>query len=145
IDTNAYTLSHANGLGGTPTWTQLRTAGGPPAPRDAPTGVYDPTSNELIIFGGDNCCGSRFNDTWVLTNANGLGSSTPTWTQLSTAGAPPARVGHSAIYDVTNNRMTVFGGGDCCGNLLKDVWVLSNANGLGGTPTWTQLFPTGTL
>jgi Galactose oxidase, central domain len=144
IDTNVFTLSNANGLGGTPTWTQLSTTAGPPPQRDEASAVYDPTSNELIVFGGDNCCGGRYNDTWVLSNANGLGG-TPTWTQLSTAGVPPARVGHSAVYDVTNNRMIIFGGYDCCGNPLNDTWVLSNANGLGGTPTWTQLSPSGTL
>ena len=147
IDNNVYVLSNANGSGGTPTWTQLSTAGGPPAARDGASAVYDPTSNELIVFGGDNGSGGRFNDTWVLSNANGLGGGTPTWTQLSTTGGPPsARVAHSAVYDVTNNRMIVFGGVDCCNNSLNDTWVITDANGVGtGTPTWTHLSPTGTL
>src|SRR6266480_566996 len=45
--------------------------------REGATTVYDPTSNELIMFGGaSNRPGPdapRFNDLWVLTNANGLG------------------------------------------------------------------------
>jgi hypothetical protein len=36
--------------------------------------------------------------------------------------------------------MTIFGG--CCGS-KNDVWALSHANGLGGTPAWQQLSPTG--
>jgi hypothetical protein len=47
--------------------------------------------------------------------------------------------------------MIVFGGNSlittCCPyNILdyNDVWVLSNANGQGGTPTWAQLQPQGT-
>ncbi len=38
--------------------------------------------------------------------------------------------------------MTIFGGSTST-VLLNDVWVLSDANGL-GSPLWTQLTPTGT-
>jgi hypothetical protein len=42
--------------------------------------------------------------------------------------------------------MIVFGGElFSSSTLLNDVWVLSNANGLGGTPAWTKLKPTGVL
>ena len=44
--------------------------------------------------------------------------------------------------------MTVFGGhrlvSSCCPYVLidyNDVWMLSNANGLGGAPVWTQQSP----
>jgi hypothetical protein len=50
---DTWVLSNANGLNGVPSWTQLATAGGPPSPRYAPA-VYDPTSNTMIIFGGNN-------------------------------------------------------------------------------------------
>ncbi len=40
--------------------------------------------------------------------------------------------------------MTVFGGGGATSE-FNDVWVLANANGLGGTSTWTQLSPSGAL
>ncbi len=66
------------------------------------------------------------------------------WTQLSPTGVPPSvRDHHSAVYDSANNRMMVFAGddGSCSGG--NDVWVLSNADGTGGTPVWTQLNPTG--
>ena len=40
--------------------------------------------------------------------------------------------------------MTIAGGyGE--GANYNDVWVLQNANGLGGKPKWTQLSPTGGL
>jgi hypothetical protein len=54
------------------------------------------------------------------------------------------------VYDELNNRMLVFGGVHVVNFftqtlvLLGDIWVLDHANGLGGTPTWTQLFPSGT-
>ena len=97
----------------------------------------------MIIFGG--FVGSYLNDTWVLSNANGQGG-TPSWTEITTSGDKPVRrAGHTAIYDPGNNRMTIYGGSTAnnASSNLKDVWVLNNANGLGGTPSWTQLFPTG--
>ncbi|MFN8475244.1 MAG: kelch repeat-containing protein [Anaerolineae bacterium] len=142
MDNNVYVLTNANGLGGNATWVELHPTGGPPPPRDGHSAVYDPKSNRLIVFGGDNCCGQRYDDTWILTNANGLGG-TPEWIQLAPAGdRPPARVSQSAVYDAANNRMIVFGGATSTG-ALNDVWVLANANGLGGTPTWSRLAPAG--
>ena len=58
-----------------------------------------------------------------------------TWTQLSPSGTPPVARGlhgSTGVYDSGNNRMIVFGGRDGSGNNLNDVWVLTNANGLGG-------------
>jgi hypothetical protein len=65
--------------------------------------------------------------------------------QLAPAGPTiSAKAAHAAVYDVLSNRMTVFGGDNGSGD-TNDVWVLSNANGLSGTPTWTQLSPSGAL
>ena len=132
-----WVLQNANGLGGTPVWTQLAPAGAPPAPRWAHSAVYDSANNRMVVFGGG------ANDVWVLQNANGLGG-TPSWAQLSPTGTPPtARSFATAVYDPAVNRLVVFGGVDASGR-LNDVWVLANANGLGGTPNWAQLSPTGT-
>src|SRR6266478_4362344 len=75
------------------------------------------------------------------------------WIKLTpTGGLPPARFGHTSVYDAASNRLILFGGcsnvpGGCNtlgrGVALNDLWVLSSANGQGGTPTWTQLTPTG--
>jgi len=138
---DVWVLSNANGLGGTPTWSQLAPAGTPPAARAAASAVYDPVNNVMIVFGGAATGSVLQGDLWILTNANGLGG-TPTWTQVSTAVSPPARSGHTAVYDGASNRMTIFGGAGSPG-LLSDVWVLANANGVGGTVAWTQLFPAG--
>lgn len=139
---DVWVLSNANGLGGTPAWTQLTPAGTPPSPSGYQSAVYDPGSNRMILFGVVSA-GSFSNQVWVLTSANGLGG-TPTWIQLAPAGTPiPARTEQAAVYDVLSNRMTVFGGGAT--STLNEVWVLSNANGLGGTPTWVQLAPSGAL
>lgn len=96
----------------------------------------------MIVFGGRDIGGGNLNDLWVLTNANGLGGKGE-WINLipnGTAGSPPARSGHSTVYDSTNNRVIIFGGCSAsCAPVLNDVWVLTNGNGLGGTPAWTQL------
>ncbi len=98
------------------------------------------------MFGGHNAAGAsafhgNLNDVWVLTNANGLGG-TPAWIQLLPSGQlPEPRSGHSAVYDTASNRMIVFGGCEfgCTPLAPPTVWVLTNANGLGGTPAWIQL------
>lgn len=125
-------------------WSFETPEGIPPAPRSGHSAVYDSTNSRMIVFGGalgfPSPCA---NDVWVLSNANGSGGS-PTWTELSPGGtAPPPRSGHAATYDPVANTMTIFGGTDCSGGYLDDAWVMSNANGLGGTPKWKQLSPSG--
>jgi hypothetical protein len=142
---DTWVLSNTNSVTGSPAWTQLSPTGGPPVPRIFHTAVYDPGSNRMIVFGGNNCysAGAEFyNDVWILTNADGLGGA-PVWTQLTTAGTPPGRENHTAVYDSASNTMTVFGGYNA-GGFLNDVWNLSNANGSGGTPAWSKLTPSGT-
>jgi len=140
-----WTLTNANNEGGTPAWVQLFPAGSGPAPRMLHGAVYDATTNSMIVFGGEDCFSTLFNDVWVLSNANGL-TGTPAWTQLSPSGTAPSprEVFGSVTYDAVENHLIVFGGFFNPG-LGNDVWVLSSANGLGGTPTWTQLSPTGAL
>lgn len=140
---DVWVLENADGTGGTPTWTQLLPTGAPPAARAEHTAVYDANSNRMIVFGGTNPGISDFDDLWVLTNANGLGGD-PEWILLTplpdttTFTVPDARRGHAAVYDSANNRMIL-----AQGPVQSDLWVLTNANGLGGTPQWTELFATG--
>jgi hypothetical protein len=137
---DTWVLSHANGLGGTPTWTQLPDA---PEVRAGHTAVYDAGSNRMIVFGGQQAfAGTARNDVWVLSDANGIGN--PTWVQLAPAGTPPApRDSAGAVYDPATNRMIVFGGVSSLYH--NDVWILTHANGLGGTPEWIQMTSAGSL
>lgn len=136
-----WVLANANGIGGTPTWTQLSPSGPGPGARAGHSAVYDSANNRMIVFGGGTSSGF-LNDVWVLANANGLGGA-PTWMQLAPTGPlPSVTSSHSAIYDPVANTMTVFGGSTNAGFTDK-VWLLTNANGMGGTPAWTQLKPTG--
>src|SRR5882762_231067 len=127
-------------------WIQLAPSGTPPSPRGwhGTPDVYYPGSDRMIVFGGGV---PNTNDVWVLANANGLPGSSQ-WINLipnGASGSPAARGGHSSVYDAATNRMIIFGG--CLGGCFptaNDVWVLTNASGLGGTPTWIQLAPSGT-
>lgn len=144
---DVWVLENANGIGGPAAWNKLLPQGDAPGPRFDNTAVYDPASNSLIIFGGFDFSGfSTYSDVWVLSNANGLGG-LPVWTQLQPVGGPPSGIVQaSAIYDSTNNRMTVFGGSDSSFvNFTNAVWVLTNANGQGGTPEWMNVVPEGAV
>jgi hypothetical protein len=135
-------LIGADGSSGTPQWQQQTPTGGTPGDRHGYVLDYDPGSNRMILFGGSKACNTPYNDVWILENANGLDAhravaAVPNWVQLSPTGpAPSPRAGSAAIYDQANNRLVVFGGGG-----QQDVWILSHANGLGGTPAWSQLAP----
>lgn len=138
---NVYVLTNANGLGGTPTWSQSTPSRS--IPRTGQSAVYDPTSNSMITFGGNLAFPSTDqNDTNVLSPAN---ASSPTWRTLTTSGGPPGvRILAGAGYDIAHNRMIIFGGlNEGTGIDYNDAWVLSNANGHGGTPIWTELLPQG--
>jgi hypothetical protein len=142
---DSWVLTNANGNGGTSAWMQLQPQGTAPGTRAGHSAVYDPNTNTLIIFGGTDCEANLYNDVWVLSDANGL-AGTPAWTQLLPSGnVPAARQQHSAVYDPTHNRMIVFGGSEANGAVSNDVWVLSNANGSGGAPSWSQVSPAGAL
>jgi hypothetical protein len=142
---DVWVLTNANGNGGTPEWSQLNPSGGLPSLRAQHGAAYDPNTNTMIMYGGQDCFSTLYGDVWILSNANGLGG-TPTWTQLSpTGGGPgPREITGGVAYDVTNNNFIVFGG-VFNSMVFNDVWVLSHANGQGGTPAWTKLSPSGTL
>jgi len=134
---DVWVLSGANNASGTPIWTQLAPSGVAPSARQSSSAVYDAATISLIVFGGD-AGSSPFADIWVLSHASGSGG-TPVWTQLTASNkGAAARSGHTATYDATNNRMTIYGGWGGRG-LLSDVWVLSGANGQAGSPSWTKL------
>jgi hypothetical protein len=134
---DAWILKNANAVTGTSSWTHLAPTGTPPTQRESSSGVYDPTTNTLIVMGGDTGS-TQDGDIWLLSHANGTGG-TPAWTQLIPSGhGPSARSGQSAIYDSVNNRMTIYGGYSG-GRILSDTWVLNGANGHSGTASWTQM------
>jgi hypothetical protein len=123
------------------TWVRVLPYGDPPVAREGHTAAYDSTGDRMIVFGGRTDAGVQ-NDVTVLTQATAGAS--PTWIRLAPAGTPPSpRTNAAAVYDRTTNRMIVYGGDDGAATptVLGDAWVLTNANGSGGTPTWVALAP----
>lgn len=125
----------------------------PGARSEAFSSAYDAATKRLMVCGGDHLLTSvpeditQYNDLWVLENANGVGPSS--WQQLNPSGTPPAaRSGNSAVFDSANDRLVIFGGATWSNDTqsstpLGDLWQVTNANGLGGPPEWSQLQPTG--
>ena len=87
-------------IGGT--WTTLPALNAPEA-RWKATAVW--TGDRMIIFGGEGN-GGILGDGSMLPFTGGVTAGA--WLPLASAGAPPARTGHSAIW--TGTRMIVWGG-----------------------------------
>jgi len=145
IKMDLWILSNANGQGGTPAWTNPTVSGTAPSSRASMAFAYDATNDILILFGGRSCSSTTctlFNDLFLITAV----TTAPTWQQLSPSGTPPAKRAYaSAVYDATNNRFILFGGttstspSSVAASSQNDTWILSNANGTGGTAAWSEL------
>jgi len=122
------------------TWTQAKIKGAAPSARAGHSAVYAAASNRMIVFGGsEGYAAPCDNDLWILQNASGVGGK-PAWLKVTPAGSGPSpRTGHRATYDDSTNTMVVFGGNDCFSTTFSDAWLLSNADGTTGTPTWSLL------
>ena len=137
ILSDTWVLTNANGLGGEPQWMSLPSSSGTSAGH---VSGYDPVTNRLIVFGGfSSGKGSDLNSVRILKDANGMG--VPEWITLSTSGNPPPPRGEIAAgeYDPISNSLIIFGGSTTQGQYFNDVWVLTNANGTGGSAVWQQL------
>jgi hypothetical protein len=121
---------------GTLEWRQLNTGRNGPSARSNPAGGYNPSTGEMIVFGGnESVSGLSFaprNDTWALD------VETAEWRRLITTGdRPSARLFHAAAVDPVSNRLFVFGGGDANaweGPFLGDLYQLDM-----DTLEWTPL------
>ncbi|MCI4350814.1 MAG: hypothetical protein L3K15_04805 [Thermoplasmata archaeon] len=123
-DTWAY---HAGG------WVELTpanlTATSSPTRRFGAALAFDPSSNDLVFFGGTGSTGFNVvpqNDTWVFSAGS--------WRNVTTGPAPPARWAAGTAFDATNAGLLVFGGISRSGRILGDTWALRSG-------TWTNLTP----
>lgn len=64
---DVWTLVDANGTGDNTAWKQIATTGGPPAPRNSQTSVFDAAAGRMVIFGGDVGLDLFANDVWILS------------------------------------------------------------------------------
>jgi uncharacterized repeat protein (TIGR02543 family) len=107
-----------------------------PGPRTRHAMAFDYVRQRMIMFGGLSGRFDRNNDVWVKPL-----SDDSAWVRLDALGEPPeGRFSSSAVHDPVRNRLIVFGGRAPSG-VKNDVWAIN----LDGTPTWTQLQPTGAL
>ncbi|MCI0340588.1 MAG: hypothetical protein L0216_05480 [Planctomycetales bacterium] len=131
--------------GGGANWVTLNPTGTAPAARQGHTAVYDSFRKWMWVFGGqDSGVPQVFNDTFALDLS--VATTTPPWVSVTVSGTPPsARFGHAAAYDVSNDRMIVFGGTNGT-TRNNQVWELkfSGIPPASVTATWTQLTPFGT-
>jgi hypothetical protein len=119
-------------LSGTPTWSQITPAGTPPAPRWLHSVARIPATNEMLVIAGTDS--TLYDDVWKL-NLTGP----PAWTELAPSGpTPPGRFHAASIFDPVRSRVVLYGGSDLSA-AKSDTWAL----GVAGSPTWTQLQPTG--
>jgi galactose oxidase-like protein len=95
--------------------------------------IMDPVRREMLVFGGFDYDLGYSNYSFTLDLFG-----TPQWLEHPPAGATPLTT-PSAVYDPARKRMVVFGGARS--EFSNDVWVLN----LGASPSWFQMFPTGTL
>jgi RHS repeat-associated protein len=131
-DESLWILDNASASGGPSQWTSIPSAGGPVELGHAAS-AYDAATNRLFVVGGcSGECPEGSDQTWILTNANGLGG-TPTWSLLPGAGPGP-RIDHAAAIDPATRQLIVFGGSNA-GASLGDVWLLN----LDGAPAWQEL------
>jgi hypothetical protein len=100
--------------------------------------VYDSANDRIIYFGGLTGTNQRGNDVWQLkADAHGMYHAT----KLSPTGtAPTQRWLMAGTYDVTRQRMVLWGG-QSASAVLGDMWALDLTL---GAEAWTQLTPTGT-
>jgi hypothetical protein len=93
--------------------------------------VVDGNGN-MVIWGGRNSGGT------ILNTAFELNLSTLAWTDLAPSGpAPLGRTAAAAIYDITGNRMIIYGGENNGAVPYCDVLSLA------GSPGWSTLGTSG--
>jgi N-acetylneuraminic acid mutarotase len=118
---------------GSNSWVPLTPSGPVPPERASHTTVWDPTTSQMLVFGGSRNS-NRFNDLWAYRP--GINS----WAQLMPSGLlPPARGGHTAVWDAAHSQMLVFGGANNSG-YLNDLWAYRPDSN-----SWVPLTPSGAV
>ena len=114
-------------------WTRIEISGEHPPLRHQASAVVDPVGRRVIVHGGFVDLDTPLGDTWALDLEPAL-----RWSRIDAAGAPPPRIGHSAVYDPVRRRMLMFGG-MLAGEFTDEVWALS----LDADPQWRLLSTAG--
>lgn len=101
-----------------------------PSARENAAAIYDPIRHRMLLVGGRNSLGTTIDN--VVYSLN-LTPGAEGWSQIATGG-PPARYGHTLVYDPVGDRAILYGGSRNS-SFQRDAWSLS----LSGSPAWTLL------
>jgi hypothetical protein len=109
-----------------------------PKPRVNGALAYDPTRNQLVLFGGSLATGGPYlpaADLWIFDFA------TSTWEELIVPPGPVPRVFPSAFWDAGRQWLVIHGGADETAfaqdaKYFDDLWVLDTSL---DSPTWRKL------
>jgi len=110
-------------------WIELRPAKSPPPTRLGAM-AYDPATQQLILFGGEQ---SEADGNYVYSNSTWSWNGS-TWTELSPSASPSAREGAAMAYDASTKELLLFGGYNPDDNELNDTWEWTGKD-------WTALSP----
>lgn len=106
-------------------YTLLPPGGPGPSARFDGVIAHDPSSRRIFLFGGSD--GAARNDLWAYSLVQRR------WTEVETAGEePPARWGHTMVFDSQRRRLIVFGGQAAV--FFSDAWAYDIASG-----SWNRL------
>jgi hypothetical protein len=122
-------------------WTNATPASPAPSPsaRYAASMATDPTTGEVVLFGGTDRNGGILNDTWTWD-----GSAWTKATPAAPAPSPPARYGASMATDPTTGEVVLFGGTDRSdfSDILNDTWTWDGSAWTNATPASPAPSPT---
>jgi len=114
-------------------WVQLKPSGELPAARVQHSLVWDDAAGQVYLFGGSSA-GTLLDDLWAFN------VDSPAWTRVQPEGpSPPARFGHSAVFDPGEGRMLVLGG-QAGETFFNDLWAFTSRDN-----AWAQITPAGAL
>ncbi|MGH7454930.1 MAG: Kelch repeat-containing protein, partial [bacterium] len=108
-------------------WSELTpTSGSAPAPRFTANGVYNPATQQLIIWSGQGA--TFFNDVWAFDLC------TKSWSQFTPPDPKPnTRYGVASIFDPKAKELVTFAGFTDAGR-FDDTWRFNVDNG-----TWKEI------
>ncbi len=98
----------------TSTWVQQTSTG--PQARSGASMVFDPTTGDVVLFGGNCSCAPLLDDTWTWNGS--------TWTDVQPSNSPPGLQNAPFVYDKALGMAVLFDAGG-------DAWLWSGSN-------WTE-------
>ncbi len=106
-------------------WLFVDTPGGNPLGRSGAFYSMNRTTDNLVVFGGNNTFSGPMNDTWTFRDS--------LWTPLSPANSPPVMYHGAMEYDPVNDGLILYGGNTELG-LTGDMYFWNGSNWLPITP-----------